>query len=102
MDRNKHPRNQPKPLSLTTPNKRQPTLSESRGALGAEELLGAGARDAVGEGELEVLGEELLDVGPLDVLGLLELDDAENLQAGVSLKMYSETRIPEGVVRGCS
>ena len=33
----------------------------------------------MGERELEVLGDELLDVGPLDVLGLLELDDAENL-----------------------
>ena len=55
-------------------------LSESRRTLGAEELLRAGARDTVGERELEVLGDELLNVGPLDVLGLLELDDAENLR----------------------
>jgi hypothetical protein len=39
----------------------------------------------VGEGELEVLGYELLDVRALDVLGLLELDDAENLRGGETL-----------------
>jgi len=33
----------------------------------------------VGEGEGEVLGDELLDVRALDVLGLLDLDDAEDL-----------------------
>jgi hypothetical protein len=33
----------------------------------------------VGEREAEVLGEELADVGALDVLGLLELDDTENV-----------------------
>jgi hypothetical protein len=33
----------------------------------------------VGEGELEVLGDELLDVGALDVLVLLQLGDAEDL-----------------------
>lgn len=31
------------------------------------------------EGELEVLGEELLDVGALDVVGLLELNNLKNL-----------------------
>ena len=36
----------------------------------------------MGEGELEVLGDKLLDVRPLDVLGLLELGDAENLRRG--------------------
>lgn len=34
----------------------------------------------MGEGEREVLGDELLDVGALDVLGLLELNNAEDLQ----------------------
>lgn len=79
MDRNKHPRNLPNLPSLS-PKQWQIPLSESRRALGAEELLGVVLRDAVGEGELEVLDEELLDVRPLDVLGLLELDDAENLR----------------------
>lgn len=57
-------------------------LSESRRTLGTEQLLGAVLRDTVREGELEVLGEKLLDVGPLDILGLLELNDAENLRWG--------------------
>lgn len=35
----------------------------------------------MGERELEVLGDELADVRALDVLGLLELDDAEDLAA---------------------
>lgn len=34
----------------------------------------------MGEREGEVLGDELLDVGALDVLSLLDLDDAENLK----------------------
>jgi hypothetical protein len=33
----------------------------------------------VRERELEVLGKELLDVWALDVLGLLEFDDLEDL-----------------------
>jgi hypothetical protein len=33
----------------------------------------------VGQGERELLGDELLDVGALDILGLLDLDNAENL-----------------------
>jgi len=37
----------------------------------------------VGERELEVLGYELLDVLPLDVLGLLDLDNTENLKTGM-------------------
>lgn len=35
----------------------------------------------MGEGESEVLGDELLDVGALDVLGLLDLNNAEDLDA---------------------
>ena len=38
----------------------------------------------MGQGEGEVLGGELLDVGALDIIGLLELDDAEDLVLGVS------------------
>tara|TARA_R110002060_G_scaffold51884_3_gene62909 strand:- start:1463 stop:1684 length:222 start_codon:yes stop_codon:yes gene_type:complete len=33
----------------------------------------------VRKGEFEVLGEELLDVWALDIIGLLELDDLEDL-----------------------
>ena len=33
----------------------------------------------MGEGEGKALGEELLDVGALDIVGLLELDDLEDL-----------------------
>lgn len=33
----------------------------------------------MGQREGEVLGEELLDVGALDIVGLLELDDTEDL-----------------------
>jgi hypothetical protein len=33
----------------------------------------------VGKREFEVLGKELLDVWALDVVGLLELDDLEDL-----------------------
>lgn len=33
----------------------------------------------MGQGELQVLGQELLDVGALDIVRLLELDDAEDL-----------------------
>jgi hypothetical protein len=54
-------------------------LSESRGSLGAEDLAGADLADAVGERELQVLGDQLADVRALDVLALLDLDDAENL-----------------------
>jgi hypothetical protein len=34
----------------------------------------------VGERELEVLGKELLDIGAADVVGLLDLNNAENLK----------------------
>ena len=54
-------------------------LSKSRWSRRAEDLLGAGLGDAVRERELEVLGQELLDVRALDVVGLLELDNAEDL-----------------------
>jgi len=52
--------------------------------VGSEDLLANGLGDAVGKGELEVLGEELLDVGAADVLGLLDLDDLDDLQGSVS------------------
>lgn len=69
-----------------TPAKPWPTrplvatiLSKGGGALGAEDLLARGLGDAVGERELEVLLEELLDVGALDVVGLLDLNNAEDV-----------------------
>ena len=52
--------------------------------MGSEDLLANGLGDTVGKGELEVLGEELLDVGAADVLGLLNLDDLDDLRALVS------------------
>jgi hypothetical protein len=36
--------------------------------------------------EFEVLGEELLDVWSLDIVGLLELNNLENLQTRVSIE----------------
>jgi len=47
--------------------------------VGSEDLLADGLGNAVGKGELEVLGEELLDVGAADVLGLLNLDDLDDV-----------------------
>lgn len=38
----------------------------------------------MGQRELELLGQELLDVGALDIVGLLELDDTEDLIGVVS------------------
>jgi len=38
----------------------------------------------MGERELEVFGEELPDVGALDVGGLLDLDNLEDLESKVS------------------
>jgi hypothetical protein len=57
------------------------TLSKSGWSLRAEHLLVVLLGDAVGEGELQVLLDELLDVGALDVVDLLELNDAEDLSS---------------------
>ena len=54
-------------------------LVEGRWTLGGEDSGTGSLGDAVWKWELEVLGEELLDVWALDVLGLLKLDDLENL-----------------------
>ena len=43
----------------------------------------------MGKRELEVFGKELLDVGALDVFGLLELDDLEDLFAARLAKPLS-------------
>lgn len=47
--------------------------------MGSEDLLARLLVDAVGQRELEVLGEELLNVWSADVVGLLDLNDLENL-----------------------
>jgi len=74
------------PFSVKNTRKNRPTptttmnaLSKSGRALGAEDLLVADLGDTVGEREGEVLGDELLDVGALDVIGLLDLNNAEDL-----------------------
>ena len=55
-------------------------LVESRRPVGSEDLLAALLGGvAVGQRELEVLGEELLEVGAADVVGLLDLDDLQDL-----------------------
>jgi len=54
-------------------------LEEGGGAVSGEDLLAGGLGDTVRKGELEVLGEELLDVGAADILGLLDLDDLDDL-----------------------
>ena len=40
--------------------------------------------DAVGEGELELGHQELLDVGAADILGLLNLNNTEDLFTGIN------------------
>lgn len=49
----------------------------------AEDLLVADLGLAVRQREGQVLAEELLDVGALDIIGLLELDDTEDLHVGL-------------------
>lgn len=48
--------------------------------MSGEDLLAGGLGDTVGQRELEVLGEELLDVRAADLVGLLDLDDLDDLQ----------------------
>lgn len=47
--------------------------------MGSEDLLARLLVDAVGQRELEVLGEELLDVWSAEVIGLLNLNNLEDL-----------------------
>lgn len=67
--------NLPAPILCKT----SPSSKSSR-SLRAENLLRARLRDAVGKREGELLGNKLLDVRPLDVLTLLELDNAQDLK----------------------
>jgi len=64
-------------------------LEEGGRANGGEDLL-ALRGVAVRQGELEVLGQKLLDVGAADVLGLLNLNDLEDVD-----------RPKAGTVTGC-
>lgn len=66
------------------------TLSSKSGwALRTEDLLVAYLGDTVRERERKFLGDELLDIGALDVLRLLKLDNAENLQKGVNTQLVT-------------
>lgn len=68
--------------NLPTPTTTMKTHLSKRGrARRAEDLLGGDLGDTVGEGEGEVLGDQLLEVGALDVLGLLDLDNTEDLHS---------------------
>lgn len=57
-------------------------LVESVWAGGSEDLLAALVWSTVRQREAEVLGGELLDVWAADVIGLLDLDDLEDLERG--------------------
>lgn len=59
---------------------RETRLEESGRTLGSEDLLASLLVDAVGQRELEALDKELLDVWAADVVGLLELNNLEDLQ----------------------
>jgi hypothetical protein len=54
-------------------------LRESGRSLRREDLLGVRLGDTVRKGEGEALGDKLLDVRSLDVLGLFQLDNSEDL-----------------------
>lgn len=84
MIRSNTSRANPADPSPKTPENIVP-LSEGGGSLRAEDLLGVLLGDAVGEGEAQALLGELADVGSLDVLSLLELDNSENLVISVSV-----------------
>ena len=61
--------------------------SERRWSLGAEDLLGRSLGDTVRQGEAQVLGDQLLDVGALDLIGLLQLDNSQDLSKGLAIRM---------------
>jgi hypothetical protein len=67
------------PLIPPQPNSIPQNLVEGRWSFFGEELGTGRLGNAVGKREFEVLGKELLDVWALDVVGLLELDDLEDL-----------------------
>ena len=46
-----------------------------------EDFLGGGFGDTMWKREFEVLAEELLDIGPLNIISLLDFDDFEYLHS---------------------
>lgn len=63
-----------------SPKPKTSHLRESGWARVGVQLLSGKLGGAVGQRELEVLGEELLDVGAADGVGLLDLNDLEDLR----------------------
>jgi hypothetical protein len=72
----------PKTISIST------HLSKCVWSVRDEQLLGAGA--AVRKREFEVLGDQLLDVGTLDIVGVGDFDDFEDLR-DEAVSFYSVT-----------
>jgi len=68
--------------------------------VGGEDLLAGLLVDAVGQRELEVLDEELLDVWAADVIGLLNLNDLENLDVSETRSMASSHILVESIDSG--
>lgn len=58
-------------------------LCESGGSVRGEELLRGSFGDTMGKRKFEVLGEELFDVWALNIGGLLDFDDFEDLQKSI-------------------
>lgn len=48
--------------------------------MGGKQFLRCSLRDTVRKREFEVFREELFDVGALDVVGLFDFDDSQNLE----------------------
>ena len=67
------------PETTDSNTKRSATLRERGRSGGAEDLLVADPGRAVRQREGEVLAQQLLDVGAPDIIGLLDLDNAEDL-----------------------
>ena len=84
-----HPK-QPKRNPSNMCNMWATSLVEGGRAVSGKDLLAGSLGNAVGKRELEVLGEELLDVWAADVLGLLDLDNLEDLDFD---KVVSTTRV---------
>jgi hypothetical protein len=66
-------------ISRSSPPSGIAPLVESGWSLAGEQLGASCLGNAVRKREFEVLGEKLLDVRALDVVGLLKLNDLENL-----------------------
>ena len=55
-------------------------LCKRRWSVSSEDLLVRGFGDTMWEREFKVLSEELFDIRALDIIGLLDFDDSENLR----------------------